>query len=328
MTSSTIYYKVSQSDLFDGVCFLPWDLYFRVDRFIKTLKPDIFINTRHDIWPNLLLALNKRGVRNILVNANLYTTSLRLKPVFKGVNSRIFNLIDHVYTGSSELHDLLQELYDGPLDVTGDTRFDQVSERAALNTATLLDPSLIADRRVIVYGSVVGSDLDVVSKGISKSLLAENHLHIIVPHEVKEKDLTPWEVEMYRHKIKTIRHTEIDEYTGENVIIWNRIGQLADLYKHADLAFIGAGFTTGVHSVTEAAVYHVPSAHGPVYDILAEAIELVNLKLSTVVHSADDLTEFLHTGDSELKQKSDHISAYIQERIGASDIIIDKEIKF
>ena len=33
------------------------------------------------------------------------------------------------------------------------------------------------------------------------------------------------------------------------------MGQLADLYKYADLAFIGAGFGAGVHSVTEAAVY-------------------------------------------------------------------------
>ncbi|MBT4420952.1 MAG: hypothetical protein HOC81_12125, partial [Candidatus Marinimicrobia bacterium] len=98
-----------------------------------------------------------------------------------------------------------------------------------------------------------------------------------------------------------------------------------DLYKYADLAFIGAGFGAGVHSVTEAAIYHVPCAHGPKYDILAEAIELVDEELSTVVHELKDLTTFLALPQSDLSILSEKIKSFVNERLGATDKIINSE---
>jgi len=324
-TSATIYYKASFDKRFDGVSFLPWDIYPRVNRFIKLLAPDILINTRHDIWPNLQLALHRNSVHNILINANLYHDSTRLKPVIRQINRGVFQYIDHIYTGSDSLKSLLQQLYSGPLDVVGDSRFDQVNERAKTNDSELISAEIIADRRVIVYGSIGGSDLDVVSGAIIKSLSNNDYLHIIVPHETQERDLIPWEIALYRHKIKTIRKTEIEQYANENVIVWNSVGQLADLYKYARLAFIGAGFSTGVHSVTEASIYHIPCAHGPKYDILAEAIDLVNLDLSTVVLSDEDLTEFLSQTDAEILTTSEKIKYFMSTRIGATDKIINQE---
>ena len=324
-SSPTIFYKVSHSELFDGVSFLPWDFYPRVNRFISELKPQIFINTRHDIWPNLQLALHRNRVRNILVNGNLYHDSTRLKPIIKNINRSVFRFIDHIYTGSKSLATLLNNVYAGAIDVVGDTRFDQVAERAQQNDQTLLSKDLIADRRVIIYGSVVNSDLKVVCSAIAKSLNKENILHVLVPHEVMERDLIPWESELYRHKVKSIRYSEIEYFAGESVIIWNKVGQLADLYKHASLAYIGAGFTTGVHSVTEAAIYHVPSAHGPKFSILAEAIELVEAQLSTVVTTDEDLLAFLKLDENAIAQLSGDIAGFIQARLGATDKIIEQE---
>jgi len=324
-TSPTIYYKVSQNKSFQGVSFLPWDTYGRVNQFIKTLQPDLFINTRHDLWPNLLRALRSNHVRNILINGNLYENSARLKPIAKVFNRSVFKYIDTIYTGSESLRSLIGQLYCGPIEVVGDSRFDQVYERSLLNTTELISAEIISDRRVIVYGSVVDSDLPIVTNAIAKSLQSQPYLHIVVPHEVMERDLTPWEVALYRHRAKTIRLSEIDSYQGESVIIWNHVGQLADLYQHSDLAFIGAGFSTGVHSVTEPAIYHVPSAHGPKYDILAEAIELVDLGLSQVVRNEADLFKFLSIPMTEISSLSSKISDFVQERLGASDKILKAE---
>ena len=324
-TSATIYYKASQDSRFDGVSFLPWDIYTRVNQFIKILKPNLHINTRHDVWPNLLLSLHRNQIRNVLINANLYSNSKRLTPILKVINRAIFKYIDHIYTGSESLKSLLIQLYSGPIDVVGDSRFDQVSERAKTNDSEMISGNIIADRRVIVYGSVIDSDLQVVTSAITKSLLARDCLHIIVPHEVLERDLIPWEIALYRDQVKSIRLSEISQYNNESVLIWNSVGQLADLYQHANLAFIGAGFTTGVHSVTEAAIYHVPSAHGPKYDILAEAIDLVDQGLSTVVHNSSDLSAFILTPPSVVQNLSQSIAGFVSARIGATDRIMKQE---
>ncbi len=324
-TSATIYYKASQNKIFDGVCFLPWDLYPRVNRFVTLLKPDLLINTRHDIWPNLQLSVQRNQIRNILINANLYQDSKRLLPVFRGVNSLVFNHINHIYTGSDSLKSLLKQIYAGPIDVVGDSRFDQVQERSLGNTEMLITRELISDRRVVVYGSVGNTDLQIIADSIAQAAADKAFMHIIVPHETAERDLIPWEAELFRQKVKSIRKSEIDQYKDESVMIWDSVGQLADLYKYADLAFIGAGFGAGVHSVTEAAIYHVPSAHGPKYDILAEAIDLVDEGLSTVINEVHDLTSFLMMPENNINELSLKIESFVNQRLGATDKIFASE---
>ena len=223
------------------------------------------------------------------------------------------------------LKELLGNIYSGDIDVVGDSRFDQVHERAQKNTEMLISESLLSDRRVVIYGSVGDSDLSIITSAISKLPADKAFMHIIVPHETAERDIVPWEAQLFKHRQKSIRKSELNQYNNESVIIWDSVGQLADLYRYADLAFIGAGFGAGVHSVTEAAVYHVPCAHGPKYDILAEAIELVELALSTVVIEPDELVNFLLQDESDLKDSSEKISTFINERLGATERIIQNE---
>ena len=324
-TSATIFYKASHNEIFDGVSFLPWDLYTRVNRFVIHLKPDLFINTRHDIWPNLQLSLHNNQVRNILINANLYQNSKRLLPGSRGINALVFNQINHIYTGSTTLKSMLEQIYAGQIDVVGDSRFDQVHERSKTNTQMLITKELTSDRRVVVYGSVGDTDLKIIADAIAQVPSDKAFMHIIVPHETAERDLIPWETELYRQRIKSIRKSEIEQIKDESVIIWDSVGQLADLYKYADLAFIGAGFGAGVHSGTEAAIYNVPSAHGPNYEILAEAIDLVEKSLSTVVNEVDDLTTFLAMPQDAISKLSLQIETFVSERLGATEKIFQSD---
>ncbi len=327
-TSSTIYYKTFTDKRFDGVGYLPWDLIWRVNRFIKELQPDLHINTRHDLWPNLLAALRRKGIRSVLVNANLYSNSLRLRILMKQINSIIFNQLSAVYTVSENVAGLLKQIYRGDPVVSGDTRFDRVNERADQNTGNLIPLEIIKGRSVVIYGSVIESDLKILGTALGQSKNMQNMLHIIVPHEVRERDLIPWEVECFRHKLKTIRHSELESYQDEKIIIWNTVGQLADLYKQASLAYVGAGFSTGVHSVTEPAIYRIPAAHGPRYEILAEAIELVEMGISRVVNNGEELAQWLRILDDPeaLENKRQALDTYIIKGLGASDRIVASEI--
>ena len=220
---------------------------------------------------------------------------------------------------------MLEQIYAGQIDVVGDSRFDQVHERSKTNTQMLITKELTSDRRVVVYGSVGDTDLKIIADAIAQVPSDKAFMHIIVPHETAERDLIPWETELYRQRIKSIRKSEIEQIKDESVIIWDSVGQLADLYKYADLAFIGAGFGAGVHSVTEAAIYNVPSAHGPNYEILAEAIDLVEKSLSTVVNEVDDLTTFLAMPQDAISKLSLQIETFVSERLGATEKIFQSD---
>ncbi len=325
VTSPTIYFKIFTDKRFDAILYLPWDLPWRVNRFIRQLKPTIFINTRHDLWPNLLRALRRNQIPSILINANLYGSSKRLRPFQRRINRVVFNQIDRIFTGTERLAENLRHLYRGPIEVVGDTRFDQVYERAGKNQKEWFPPELVRGRHIVVYGSVIESDREVVTQAIVRSVQhGDQVLHVVVPHEVGEKNLMPWEVSFFRQKVKSTRVTELDRYAGEPVLIWNKVGELADLYKHAQLAYVGAGFSTGVHSVTEPAIYGVPAAHGPEYDLLDEAIELVEQGISTVVTSGAELSVYLELLDQPavLQEKRAALYSFTQAYLGATDRIL------
>ena len=59
------------------------------------------------------------------------------------------------------------------------------------------------------------------------------------------------------------------------VILVDSVGQLATLYRVGHIAFVGGGFTTGVHSVLEPAVCGLPVAFGPRYSNAVEATRLL-----------------------------------------------------
>ena len=77
-------------------------------------------------------------------------------------------------------------------------------------------------------------------------------------------------------------------------IIVNKIGILANLYKFSATAYIGGGFSRGVHSVLEPAIYNCKIAFGPNIEILDEAQQLIDTDSAYMIHSSNDLLNFLN----------------------------------
>ena len=67
--------------------------------------------------------------------------------------------------------------------------------------------------------------------------------------------------------MEPIRFDKVDKLIPE-VIIINKVGILADLYKYSDLVYVGGGFGAGVHSVIEPAIYGSIVTYGPNIHIL------------------------------------------------------------
>ena len=74
-----------------------------------------------------------------------------------------------------------------------------------------------------------------------------------------------------------------------NIVIVNKVGILADLYKYCDFAYVGGGFGAGVHSVIEPAIYNAIVTYGPNIQILDEAIEMTERNIGFIVENYLDI---------------------------------------
>ena len=115
-----------------------------------------------------------------------------------------------------------------------------------------------------------------------------------------------------------------------NLII-DKIGILLELYKYADIAYVGGGFGKGVHSVTEPAGYGVPIFCGNLhYKNSEDARRLEKLGgLIPVGKSKDLYTAMCNLLDNEKKRKfvGEMNKEYVHSLTGSSEIVYENLIK-
>jgi len=295
--SPTVFGKEYTSDIFDAVCYHPVDTPLAAFHFFKRIRPKYYIITRHDIWPNHIFFARLFKIKTILINANMHKKSLRMHFLLKGINQWLFNQFDLILCGSKRLQSNLSLLVKSPdIVVTGDTRFEQVQMRKERNPGNHF-PVDMEHTRNIILGSIISSDFGVLMKGLQTaypvdSLRRKNIRCIIVPHEVDNRILTNLEHLLQQSGLKSVRYSTMESLSGIDAVIVDRVGILAELYAYAELAYVGAGFGSGVHNVLEPAVYGCAISFGPNYHILDEAISLAEQDIATVIRNSRDFTQF------------------------------------
>src|SRR6476619_1449273 len=86
----------------DEVFYFPFDLGFIVNRTLDLVKPRLFIMMETELWPNLLRACNRRGVRTMLVNGRISSRSYPRYRLAKPFFRRVLRHIDRFCMQSEE----------------------------------------------------------------------------------------------------------------------------------------------------------------------------------------------------------------------------------
>lgn len=318
--SPTIFEKENNTELADAVCYHPFDLPWSAISFFVKLHPQKYIITRHDIWPNHVYFSRFLGIQTILINANLYSNSIRFSFGLKSFNCWLFHQFNLILTGSENIRNTIMNLAPrSNLKITGDSRLDQVIQRSQNSKKDLL-PSIFENSQNIMLGSTVDSDIPILSQALDAldPNFFDNDVHlIIVPHEIGDSNLLPLEKLFSQKGLSHQRFSEFDEVNPSQVLIVDKVGILADLYAYAKIAYIGAGFSTGVHSVIEPAAHKCVVVYGPRVDILDEAVEMTQCNAGVMIYNGNELA----TAFEKIKQPAE------VEELGnrAYQFVIEKE---
>ena len=104
--SPTIYQTIKNDKLADELCYHPFDFPWEASKFFKFISPDLYITTRHDVWPIHLYYAKKMKIKTIIVNANLYISSNRLKWYFINFTNYIYNFFDLIIVPSLSIKNI------------------------------------------------------------------------------------------------------------------------------------------------------------------------------------------------------------------------------
>lgn len=247
--------------------YLPFDTAGDASAILEAWRPTALVFSKLDLWPALAREADRRGVRLGMISATLAEGSGRRVPLAATLLREAYARLDAV--GAIDPADASRLVTLGArqetVEVTGDTRYDQVWARAlAARTGNPMLAPLRSSRPTLVAGSTWPADERMLLPAwiAIRSGLREARL-VLVPHEPSEAHLAPLARWSRDAGLRTRRLSEApdDEW---DVLLVDRTGALGDLYALADVAYVGGGFhAAGLHSVLEPAAFGVPVLIGP-----------------------------------------------------------------
>ncbi|MGH7602514.1 MAG: 3-deoxy-D-manno-octulosonic acid transferase [Gemmatimonadaceae bacterium] len=278
-----------QADFAD---YLPFDTLDAADAMVAALKPTALVFSKLDIWPALTERVAAGGIPVGVISGTLAESSAR-----RGVLAHL--LLGDAYRSIYALGAIDEKdathfrelgVPDERIRVTGDTRYDQVWQRAQRPAPPLVQ-SLHSSRPTLVAGSTWPSDeIHLLAVWMRIREKIPDARLIIAPHELTATHLAA--IRTWSQKSR-LRLATIDarDAADADVMLVDRFGVLGDLYSLADVAYIGGGFhSAGLHSVLEPAAFGVPVLFGPRNDKSRDPAKLIVAGGGASVSGEADMT--------------------------------------
>ena len=305
----------------DYVFYLPLDTKKNAVQFIDIVRPQKVFFIKYEFWYNFLSQLKEEGIPTYIFSALFRPSQVFFKPWGKWYLKAIATY-EHIFVQNQESFDILHKYGFNNVSISGDTRLDRVGEIA--DAAPRLEKLEIfcGDQKGIIAGSTWKEDEDRFIPYVNKSPAGLKF--VIAPHEVTSQSLE----RICNALEKSFAFYSIasnEELAQADVLIVDGYGYLNSIYRYGMVAYIGGGFTSGIHSILEPAVYGIPVIFGPDYHKFQEAYDMLRLGAASCINDSADLEEQIESfrlNPEKLLKASKIACSYVNKNRGASKAIV------
>lgn len=306
----------------DAVVYLPMDTKSNAQEFIKAINPSLVIFIKYEFWPNYLFELQKKNIPTLLISALFRKDQVFFKS-YGSFMRKALKTFDHIFVQNEESITLLKNIDIENVTLSGDTRFDRVSNQLKQENDLDFAATFKGNSVCIVCGSTWTEDENVLIDYINNA--SEDIKFIIAPHKIEPDKIRSL---ISKLQTKTLLYSELKEAQPEaQVLIIDTIGLLTKLYSYADIAYVGGAMgDTGLHNILEPATFGVPIIIGKNHEEFPEAEKLRNLSGLFVVENPKDCKKILNklVDDVEFRiETGKNASKFVTDNIGATRIITE-----
>lgn len=294
---------------------------------LQKIQPSLFVTAKYEAWPELWVSLERLEIPLVMVAARVRRSLQISRWLSRLLGGGKYFKLHFCVSNEDEMAALLKLFPQAKCQVTGDPRWDRVQSRAAQGNRRvqeLILRQVKLPRPWGVLGSVWMEDLEFWGK-----LLTECKGSLwIVPHRLNSNDLNRMEKFLQNLGLLTLRTSSQQHFelsTGHNCILVDEMGFLSELYSVAAWAYVGGGFSKGVHNIIEPAIHGIPVVSGTKRaERFSEIHELRQTGQLTLVHEAQTLKDWLnklHLGQFNQRKASWVMQA--KQRLGATTRVLN-----
>jgi len=283
-------YNHVEDDQIDCKIYLPMDFFWIIKKSLRLASPRKLILAAYDVWPNLIWSAKSLGIHTSIFAARFSKNTSKSALIIRQFYKSVYNQISTIYTISDNDYNQLKKILFPStkpiIRVLGNPRYDQVKQKSDKFTEERTKSVLLRPKRLII-GSSHNEDEAILLEPIITLMTDIDDLSLIwVPHEPNQQNIE--KIKNYfiskSLSVELLGNKEPDDIATK-VIIVDSIGRLSQLYWSGQVAYVGGGFSSGVHNVMEPAIARLPIFFGPKYDNFPEALELI--KVNGAFHIKD-----------------------------------------
>ena len=264
----------------DAVFYAPLDFPPCVAGTLDRVAPELLVLVDTEVWPNLLRACRRRGVRTLIVNGRISDRSYRGYRLVRGFMRRALGGVDRV-CAQNDLWGrrfLALGVPHDRLTVSGSLKFDAADDAAANGDADALLQtfSFAAGRRVIVAASTLRGEEEPVLRAFDRTRRTFADALLIIAPRHPERFAEAVEAAAGQG-FSVARRTGLDRGAAPDadVIVLDTIGELARLFQLATVVFVGGSLVpAGGHNILEPAVFGKAILFGPHMENFAGVADL------------------------------------------------------
>jgi len=266
----------------DVLCLLaPLDVSPVVRRFLKRIRPDIYIGMETELWPVLLSELERADVTKVLLNGRMSKRSFKRYRLAHGLMDRLIN-------GFAALSVIRQEdkerfasfgVPEDRIQVTGNIKYDFPREDADIVRDQYRKMLGLGEEKLFICGST-GRGEEKILAGVFQELQEQSGntpVWLIAPRHLER--LSEIKRLLVERGVRYDLFTELRDKKQQRtnpVILVDCMGELARIYSAGDFIFCGGSLVDrGGHNVMEAVRWGRPVYYGPSMHDFSDAAEIL-----------------------------------------------------
>ncbi len=247
-----------------NVFFFPLDFAFAHRPYFDLLKPKLIVVAETELWPNFFTIAHERGAKIAVINARISDRSFPRYLMFRSWIMPVLERVGLFLAQSSEDAGRIVAIGAAPerVESVGNLKFDIP---AGAESPLVQQLRRNVPRPVVVCGSTVEGEEAVVLDAFRTVQRRFPETLLILAPRHPERFASVGEM-VGRCGAPFVRRSQ---WNGEplqpgSIFLLDTIGELADLYQLADVAFVGGSLAArGGHNILEAARFGVAVLVGP-----------------------------------------------------------------
>ena len=270
-TGQAVAQRFAESGDVDAVIYAPFDLPGAVARALDRIAPALLVLVDTELWPTLLRACRRRGVRTLVVNGRISDRSYGRYRRVRGFMRRVLTDVDRICAQTDDWRSRFIDIGADPerVTVTGNLKFDAAGAPSSRSGAPASrgdtpggagDPLLATfafarNRPVVMAASTLAGEEEPVLRAFAAIRdRSPEALLIVAPRHPERFDEARTEAERAGFAVALRSTLAPGVAPGATVIVLDTIGELPRLFPLASVVFVGGSLVpAGGHNVLEPA---------------------------------------------------------------------------